>query len=250
MRIRILLFAVLAVMMAFTACVKEKIVYVEKGEETEIMDDIELQPGEGVIEFSLSDAISRAARPLENSDAANNINRIAFKFYRFNTATPDEDVTISEVSGIEVSGIEGPSSSNGVTVSGNIVQIPDNLLGQITSLKLRLSGLTACTEFHIVAYGYHCGESEDELEAEYIEDMIWKYTPPELNEVPQNHIDEEIFAGHVQTVVNAFGLFEEGTVKLTLTRQVAGLMACLNCVPAYVQDDNKDNIKEIGRAHV
>ena len=34
MRIRILLFAVLAVMMAFTACVKEKIVYVEKGEET------------------------------------------------------------------------------------------------------------------------------------------------------------------------------------------------------------------------
>lgn len=44
MRIRILLFAVLAVMMAFTACVKEKIVYVEKGEETEIMDDIELQP--------------------------------------------------------------------------------------------------------------------------------------------------------------------------------------------------------------
>lgn len=100
MRIRILLFAVLAVMMAFTACVKEKIVYVEKGEETEIMDDIELQPGEGVIEFSLSDAISRAARPLENSDAANNINRIAFKFYRFNTATPDEDVTISEVSGI------------------------------------------------------------------------------------------------------------------------------------------------------
>ena len=75
MRIRILLFAVLAVMMAFTACVKEKIVYVEKGEETEIMDDIELQPGEGVIEFSLSDAISRAARPLENSDAANNINR-------------------------------------------------------------------------------------------------------------------------------------------------------------------------------
>lgn len=243
MRIRILLFAVLAVMMAFTACVKEKIVYVEKGEETEIMDDIELQPGEGVIEFSLSDAISRAARPFENSDAANNINRIAFKFYRFNTATPDEDVTISEVSGIEVSGIEGPSSSNGVTVSGNIVQIPDNLLGQITSLKLRLSGLTACTEFHIVAYGYHCGESEDELEAEYIEDMIWKYTPPELNEVPQNHIDEEIFAGHVQTVVNAFGLFEEGTVKLTLTRQVAGLMACLNCVPAYVQDDNKDNIK-------
>lgn len=122
MRIRILLFAVLAVMMAFTACVKEKIVYVEKGEETEIMDDIELQPGEGIIEFSLSDAISRAARPLENSEPANNINRIAFKFYRFNTATLDEDVTISEVCDIE-----GPSSSNGVTVSGNIVQIPDNL---------------------------------------------------------------------------------------------------------------------------
>lgn len=239
MRIRILLFAVLAVMMAFTACVKEKIVYVEKGEETEIMDDIELQPGEGVIEFSLSDAISRAARPLENSDAANNINRIAFKFYRFETAILDEGVTISEVCGID-----GSSSSNGVTVSdNNIVQIPDNLLGRITSLKLRLSGLKACAEFHIVAYGYHCGESEDELEAKYDEGMIWKYTPPELNEVPQNHIDEEIFAGHVQTVVNAFGLFEEGTVTLTLTRQVAGLMACLNCVPAYVQDDNKDNIK-------
>lgn len=247
MRIRILLFAVLAVMMAFTACVKEKIVYVEKGEETEIMDDIELQPGEGVIEFSLSDAISRAAIPLENSDAANNINRIAFKFYRFNTATPDEDVTISEVSGIEVSGIEGPSSSNGVTVSGNIVQIPDNLLGQITSLKLRLSGLRECTEFHIVAYGYHCGESEDELEAKYDKDMIWKYTPPELNEVPQNHIDEEIFAGHVQTVVNAFGLFEEGTVEFTLTRQVAGLVACLNCVPVFVQDDDNEENKKVGK---
>lgn len=242
MRIRILLFAVLAVMMAFTACVKEKIVYVEKGEETEIMDDIELQPGEGVIEFSLSDAISRAARPLENSDAANNINRIAFKFYRFETAILDEGVTISEVCGID-----GSSSSNGVTVSdNNIVQIQDNLLGQITSLKLRLSGLKACTEFHIVAYGYHCGESENELEAKYDEGMIWKYTPPGLNKVPQNHIDEEIFAGHVQTVVNAFGLFEEGTVTLTLTRQVAGLVACLNCVPAYVQDDNEVN-KKVGK---
>ena len=61
MKRNLLLWAVCAVMMAFTACTQEKVVYVE-----EEKNDMNLQPGEGIIEISLAGAMSRAARPIDH----------------------------------------------------------------------------------------------------------------------------------------------------------------------------------------
>ena len=78
MKKSLFLWAVFAVMMAFTACTKEKVVYVEKENVTE------LKPGEGVIKISLSNNISRSPRPITSNEATNNVNRIAFVFVKSN----------------------------------------------------------------------------------------------------------------------------------------------------------------------
>ena len=81
MKRNLLLWAVCAVMMAFTACTQEKGGVCGRGKKS----DMNLQPGEGIIEISLAGAMSRAARPIDHFDPeageGNNVNRIGFRVY-------------------------------------------------------------------------------------------------------------------------------------------------------------------------
>lgn len=236
MKARFLLLAVMAVMMAFTGCTKEKIVYVEKESSEDNQHNIDLKEGEGIIEFSLSNAISRAPRPITSSESGNNINRIAFKFYKYTDFRPDVSTRIS-----------GVYSSSGVSIDGvtldpevpNMIKIEDNKIGGIELLKLKLTDLSACNLLTIVAYGYNCEDGEEEITV-FGENLPLTYTPSKGT--PSNHIDEEIFAGYCQTSVNIHGLLEEENVELILTRQVAGLLAYLCEVPVFVQNDEKENV--------
>ena len=110
-----------AFLMLFAACTEEKIIYVEKE------NGIEVLPGEGVIKISLSnDVVTKAARPIGSSEAANNVNRIKFSFI-------NGDSEIS--SGV---GIEGAYDSQGRKLGGFSVATDDQsiLILPVGGIKL------------------------------------------------------------------------------------------------------------------
>lgn len=243
MKAKLLIFAVTAVMMAFTACIKERIVYVEKESPT---SGIELQPGEGIVKISLAEGMSRAARPVVSFESTSDINTIAFKFYKFNNYTVDN-------SGKVVAAYSDAEGENSIgSVKDNIITF-ENGLKDIRTLYIKIQNLEEAGEYHIFAYGYNKGENEDDISVERSGECL-KYTVPteyqNLNTDNDdavikriNHIDQEIFAGYVQTETNKHGLLNK-EVSIELTRQVAGLLAYLSDVPAYVLDsETNKNIR-------
>lgn len=229
-----------AFLMLFAACTEEKIIYVEKD------NDVELLPGEGVIKISLSnDLQTKAARPIGSSEAANNVNRIKFSFINSSG---------SEVSsGVE---IEGAYDSRGEKLSGfgvaatdsSILILPDNNTEKEFSVKFK--SLPDPGSYAIIAYGYNC-ESGNNFP--YTTKSIGTDTSPKhfkCSNIEPNKV-EEIFAGYCIRKnasgenrfisINQYKMFSE-EVSVTITRQVAGLMAYLCNVPASIDNQSVDKI--------
>lgn len=229
-----------AFLMLFAACTEEKIIYVEKE------NGIEVLPGEGVIKISLSnDLQTKAARPIGSSEAANNVNRIKFSFINSSG---------SEVSsGVE---IEGAYDSRGEKLSGfgvaatdsSILILPDNNTEKEFSVKFK--SLPDPGSYAIIAYGYNC-ESGNNFP--YTTKSIGTDTSPKhfkCSNIEPNKV-EEIFAGYCIRKnasgenrfisINQYKMFSE-EVSVTITRQVAGLMAYLCNVPASIDNQSVDKI--------
>lgn len=232
MKKNLFLWAVLAVMTAFTACTQEKVVYVEMEEETENLNGIELKDGEGLIKISLSNSMSRAARPIVSNAATNNVNRIAFKFMSYS----------DELSGVTLEGVvdESGNAKDGFSVNedGTVLCLPDN--NSETSINVKFSSLPQSTTCTIIAYGYNCESGV----------YGFSYTITKTERSPYNlmcenigeAVVEEIFAGYTENVVtNQYGRFTESPT-ITLTRQVAGLMAYLSNVPSSVENQTVNKI--------
>lgn len=244
MKARFLMFAVFAVMMAFTACTNEKVVYVEKEEGTE------LNPGEGVIEISLAGAMSRAARPIDHFNPSgsngNNVNRIGFKVYYLANGNGeykfDDAVKIVEV---------GESQVDEQPLNGYVIQTSELTNSSSVKIKIKIDEGQVHSPYSIVAYGYNCttgtsfpydltnqtktvevNEEGTEEEKEIEVNIVGLQCDDMTNE----SFPEEIFAGKIEAKVNEYGLFvAENT--LTLERQVAGMLVYLEGVPSHV--DNK-----------
>lgn len=228
-----------AFLMLFAACTEEKIIYVEKE------NGIEVLPGEGVIKISLSnDLQTKAARPIGSSEAANNVNRIKFSFI---------DSSGSEVSsGVE---IEGAYDSRGEKLSGfgvvatdsSILILPDNNTEKEFSVKFK--SLTDPGSYVIIAYGYNCVDVND---FPYTRKIGTDDSPRyfKCSDISTSAV-EEIFAGYCIRKnasgenrfisINQYKMFSE-EVSVTITRQVAGLMAYLCNVPASIDNQSVDKI--------
>lgn len=237
MKRNLLLWAVCAVMMAFTACTQEKVVYVE-----EEKNDMNLQPGEGIIEISLASAISRAARPIDHFNPSgsngNNVNRIGFKVYYLANGNGeykfDDAVKIVEV---------GESPVTEQPLNGYVLQTSNLTNSSSVKIKIKIDG-EVHSPYSIVAYGYNCASGTN-----FPYDLTNQTKTVKIEEVPtdvnivglqcdmtEESFPEEIFAGQIEANVNEYGLFvAENT--LTLERQVAGMLVYLEGVPSHV--DNK-----------
>ena len=244
MKRNLLLWAVCAVMMAFTACTQEKVVYVE-----EEKNDMNLQPGEGIIEISLAGAMSRAARPIDHFDPeageGNNVNRIGFRVYHLADGNGgyqiDDAVQIVEVDGTTV-------GSEPVSLNSYVIQTSE-LTNSSVKIKIKIDG-EVHSPYSIVAYGYNCASG-----TKFPYDLTNQTKTVEVNaegtdeekeidvnivglqcDMTNESFPEEIFAGQIEADVNEYGLFvAENT--LILERQVAGMLVYLKGVPSHV--DNK-----------
>lgn len=221
MKKNLFLWAVFAITMALTGCTQEeKIVYVEN--ETGILQE------ENVIEISLSSNVAtRAARPIGSSEATNNVNRLLFKFY-------NNDQSYNGASITAVSSENGGTTYENVISEGNIITISDDKLSSNKKLRLTLTGLPSngSNDFKIVAYGYNAtGESPNFPLTSISEanDGVESYGATNL-------MTEEIFAGHVEVTVNRHGKLNRDDYGLTLTRQVAGLLAYFTDIPVWVDN--------------
>lgn len=217
-----------AFLMLFAACTEEKIIYIEKE------NDVELLPGEGILTISLSDVTTRAARPIDHFDpdnevgegmsSGNNVNRIGFRIYQHGTT--------NKISGVTVSSWDGSDVSGATDLNEYILRVDNGMLASKT-YQLKLSGLTE-GRYIIIAYGYNAtGDSDTPpYTISDIENEI--YLKAIVNEGDKFY--EELFAGSGDVRVNQYGNFiDEYTI--TLDRQVAGMLVYLEKIPVYVGED-------------
>lgn len=201
-----------ALMMALAACSNEEITTTQGGEEA-------LLASEDVIEISLTNTSSRAARPMGSSAAANNVNKLVLSVYDEAGTTPQTGVTISLMdNGVAVSKGSGTATIEWTATAG---ENPYNE-SHDDSKTIKLTGLTPTTTYTIVAYGYNGDPCP--------------FTVTSKDDVTSPDPVEEIFAEVTTVTTDDDGHFKKTTI--TLERQVAGLLAYLKNVPAKI--NNKD----------
>lgn len=234
MKRNLLLWAVCAVMMAFTACTQEKVVYVE-----EEKNDMNLQPGEGIIEISLAGAMSRAARPIDHFNPSNpngnNVNRIGFRVYHLADGNGAHQIDDA----VKIVGVDGSTVSE-QPLNNYVIEKSSLTNSSSVKIKIKIDG-EVNSPYSIVAYGYNCASgttfpytltnqtkmvevSEEEIEVNIVGLQC---------DMTEESFPEEIFAGEIEAQVNKYGLFV-AEKTLTLYRQVAGMLVYLKGVPAYV----------------
>lgn len=230
-----------AFLMLFAACTEEKIIYVEKE------NGIEVLPGEGVIKISLSnDLQTKAARPIGSSEAANNVNRIKFSFINSSGSEVSSGVEIEGAYDSQGSKLEGFSVA---TDDKSILILPNDNTDKDFSVKFK--SLPDPGSYAIIAYGYNC-ESGNNFP--YIRTIGTDDSPRyfKCSGISTGGV-EEIFAGYCIRKnassgeenrfisINQYKMFSE-EVSVTITRQVAGLMAYLCNVPASIDNQSVDKI--------
>lgn len=209
-----------AFLMLFAACTEEKIIYVEKN------NDVELLPGEGILTISLSDITTRSARPIDHFDpiadlvsGGNNVNKIGFRIYN-NSG--------NLVSGVKVTSWNGGAISTDTELNDYILSVDGEALAK-TPQQLKLSGLSTGV-YTIVAYGYNGDTCPYTIESETSEMYLKALTKDE------DKFFEELFAGSLEVSANDYGNFTQ-EYTLTLYRQVAGMLAYFENIPTHVGTD-------------
>lgn len=213
-----------ALVLAWAGCSNEEIATTTQGGENT------LSPGEAIIEISLTNANSRAARPVGSSATANNVNRYKLVILKDNAV--DEGVTVSQVDGTAVSGND-PMAENGTTWENSISNESTGDASRENGLKkIKLSGLTKGS-YTIVAYAYN-GESDPY--ASTLSGGVYSTQ----NKLTGFNV-EELFAGSATLSATEDGKFTTQP-KVTMERQVAGMLAYFKNVPAYVNNEKVEKV--------
>lgn len=222
--------AALATMMAFAACNKTEVAPVTESEGALGLD-------EDIIEIAVSNTGigTRATRPVLSSAADNNVNKVVLAF--FDGTTKVDDVTLTAVDGCTV---------DGTTLTYTNVDVEEGVPGdkdrEVKTAKVKVSGLTdyANKELTIVAYGYN-GDAFPYEAPTLVADNTY-YEVKSLNGKKGTSL-EEVFAGNTTaTVTGNLGTDETpvykftSSVKIVLERQVAGMLAYFQNVPAMINE--------------
>ena len=233
MRKNYFMMAAFATALAFTACSNEdEIPGANNGNGSLGLD-------EDVIEIAISNTGvgTRAARPVGSSAADNNVNKVQLVFFE----------GTSVASGITFSAADGESGysvSNGL-ISYETADVEEGVPGttdrETKVARIKVSGLNADKTYTIVAYGYN-GENFPYGTIAGPETGKTYYSTGTTHGKSGFGL-EEVFAGTVNatTTANA-GTAEQpivkfnSSVRVELTRQVAGMLAYFKNVPATIDD--------------
>lgn len=220
-----------ALMMALAACSNEEITTTQGGEEA-------LLASEDVIEISLTNTSSRAARPVGSSAADNNVNKVEFKFYE---STDGSVWSASSASIKEVIDNAVASYADGVltyTTAEEDEEVPGTTDSYSKKVRLKMQNLTANKEYRIVAYGYNETFPYGTVSDGTTKGLLNTGTFSEST----NFSVEEVFAGYVDVKTKETVAKFTTTPRIVLERQVAGMLAYFKNVPAYVNSDKVEKV--------
>lgn len=226
--------AALATMMAFAACNKTEVAPVAESEGALGLD-------EDIIEIAVSNTGigTRAPRPVLSSAADNNVNKVVLAFFDAE-GNPIESVVLTAV-----------DNAQGYSVAGNVITydepeveegVPGDTDREVKTAKVKVSGLAdyGSTELTIVAYGYNGNDFPYGTPTLKRGETYYEITS--LGDKSGTSL-EEVFAGNTTATVTAnLGTAETpvykftSSVKIVLERQVAGMLAYFQNVPATINE--------------
>lgn len=240
------LMAAFATAMAFTACSNEdEMPAVDNGNGTLGLD-------EDYIEIAISNTgtgTTRAARPVGSSAADNNVNKVQLVFLN----EEGTQVTIDD-DGENTLKIEAADGESGYTITDGLISyntadvdenVPGDTYHETKKAKLKVSGLTANAKYTIIAYGYNgnafpYGTATLESGQKYFKTGDHNLSGFNLEEVFAASTTAQV-TGNLGTAEAPVYKFNS-SVRIELTRQVAGMLAYFKNVPATINDQKVDKI--------
>ena len=239
------LMAAFATAMAFTACSNEdEMPVVDNGNGTLGLD-------EDYIEIAISNTgtgTTRQARPVGSSAADNNVNKVQLVFLD----AEGTQVRIDD-DGEGTLKIEAADGESGYTIADGLISyntadidegVPGDTDRETKKAKLKVSGLTANAQYTIIAYGYNdnfpYGTPTLESGQKYFKTGTHNLSNFDLEEVFAASTTAQV-TGNLGTAEAPVYKFTS-SVKIELTRQVAGMLAYFKNVPAYINETKVDKI--------
>ena len=216
--------------MAFTACTTE-VIYVDS--DGNPVEHVDLKEGEGLLSVAVSstDVSTRDVRPVGSSAAANNVNVV--KVYAFSATTDAGPYTFDEAIGVKAGANTNVSGGQGVitvdvTATVNEVVNPENGVNIEEEEIITLTGLDPAKYYKFVAVGYNTTNPYGDLSPENGVTELEEFTT--TNSLTGYNV-AELFATQSSGAKKG-DVKDQGT--LTLTRQVAGMLAYFKNVPATI----------------
>ena len=227
--------AALATMMAFAACNKTEVAPVAESEGALGLD-------EDIIEIAVSNTGigTRATRPVLSSAADNNVSKVVLAFF-------DAEGNPIE-SGIVLTAVD---NAQGYSVAGNVITydepeveegVPGDTDREVKTAKVKVGNLSSVEgkPLTVVAYGYNGNDFPYGNPTLKSGETYYEVTS--LNGKEGTSL-EEVFAGNTTaTVTGNLGTDETpvykftSSVKIVLERQVAGMLAYFQNVPATINE--------------
>lgn len=221
--------------MAFTACTTE-VIYVDS--DGNPVEHVDLKEGEGLLSVAVSstDVSTRDVRPVGSSAAANNVNVV--KVYAFSADAVGGTYYFDNTVGVKAnqSGISAAGGIITITMVGTVSDyIPSTgiHIDETKKKKITLTGLDPAKYYKFVAVGYNDAGGqvnpygEPSLEAGTT--TLAAFTASTATKT--GYEIEELFATQSANATKG-DVKNQGT--LTLTRQVAGMLAYFKNVPATI----------------
>ena len=238
------LMAAFATAMAFTACTNDDdLPAINNGEDI-------LGLNEDYIEIAISNTgtgTTRAVRPVGSSEAGNLVKTVKLHFY---ASTDGTSFSTQEASGISLQVVSGSYSVSNMELTYNGAESTLGTPGDANRAekvaKLKVSGLSKDVKaYRIVAEGYDTdGFGYTTATADANTAGLFKTENNGADKLGMS--TKEIFAGYAEPkiTVSVTGTEQQQTeivkfassVRIELTRQVAGMLAYFKEVPAYVEN--------------
>lgn len=214
--------------MAFTACTTE-VIYVDS--DGNPVEHVDLKEGEGLLSVAVSstDVSTRDVRPVGSSAAANNVNVV--KVYAFSADAEEGTYYFDNTVGVKAnqSGISAAEGIITITMNGTVSDyIPSTGSHIEETKKITLTGLDPAKYYKFVAVGYNTTNPYGDLSPENGVTELEEFTT--TNSLTGYNV-AELFATQ-SSAAKKGDVKNQGT--LTLTRQVAGMLAYFKNVPATI----------------
>lgn len=221
--------------LAFTACQHETIVYLD--ENGNPVENVDLKEGEGILKINLSNtsAESRSARPVGSSAAANNVNTVKVYVYmsdlQSGSYTLDTDAALKDgQDGLSIAaGVITVTSYSGTSTDEHTNSF-DGHSHNVATIKL--TNLTPGKYYKFVAVGYN--DSNSGGTNPYGEPTTTGSFSSFTASSKSGYQVEELFAGVSVAQQTTEKANFANSPSVTIERQVAGMLAYFEKVPAQI----------------